>query len=165
MFDADDHSVMVRTSFFPADPVPGSSGVIAFGSQQRPSSSGSPSGTRTGPVQVQVPAQLGLTTSSRPTPPAGSATQNAQTRLEVQHGRSDIQNIRLDLAMARPQPPLAFPSSVLRPDPAPVPADSLPTPAPPRTSERGSRPGPEPPGPERRPAANPTNRPTRVQRE
>ncbi|XP_027901001.1 latent-transforming growth factor beta-binding protein 1-like isoform X3 [Xiphophorus couchianus] len=151
------------TALDAADPVPGSSGVIAFGSQQRPSSSGSPSGTRTGPVQVQVPAQVGLTASSRPTAPAGSATRNAQTRLEVQHGRSDIQNIRLDLALARPQPPLAFPSSVLRPDPAPVPADSLPTPAPPRTSERGSRPGPEPPGPERRPAANPTNRPARVQ--
>ncbi|XP_014915220.1 latent-transforming growth factor beta-binding protein 1 isoform X5 [Poecilia latipinna] len=176
-----------------SDLVPGSSTAGASSSQQRPSSSGSPSGTRTGPVQsqIQVPAQPGVTAVSRPTPPAGSATRTAQARPEVQHGRPEVQhgrpevqhgrpevqhgrpdpqhgrlefqNGRLDSALARPQPPLALPSSGSQPDLAPVPADSLPTPAPPRTSERGSRPGPEPPGLERRPAASPTSRPGRVQ--
>ncbi|XP_016536465.1 latent-transforming growth factor beta-binding protein 4 isoform X4 [Poecilia formosa] len=167
-----------------SDLVPGSSGAGDSSSQQRPSSSGSPSGTRTGPVQsqIQVPAQPGVTAGSRPTPPAGPEVQHGQQdlqhgrqdpqhgrqdpqhgRLDPQNGRQYPQNGRLDLALARPQPPLALPSSGSQPDPAPVPADSLLTPAPPRTSELGSRPGPEPPGLERRPAASPTSRPARVQ--
>uniref|UniRef100_A0A087XY91 Latent transforming growth factor beta binding protein 4 n=1 Tax=Poecilia formosa TaxID=48698 RepID=A0A087XY91_POEFO len=132
--------------------------------------------------QIQVPAQPGVTAGSRPTPPAGPEVQHGQQdlqhgrqdpqhgrqdpqhgRLDPQNGRQYPQNGRLDLALARPQPPLALPSSGSQPDPAPVPADSLLTPAPPRTSELGSRPGPEPPGLERRPAASPTSRPARVQ--
>ncbi|XP_030599886.1 latent-transforming growth factor beta-binding protein 4 isoform X2 [Archocentrus centrarchus] len=147
-------------------------------SQLKPSSSGGAStsnavaaGTRPSLPQPQLRPGTGFpasssssssSSSSRPVQPGSAGTTATQGRTRAPQSRPDSTQLRPQLPSSGSQAGDHF-SLLYRVDEPASRGDSLPAPAQPHSTERGSRPGGELPPVETRPAVSPTPQPTRVQ--